>query len=478
MPGTDEMLILAVDDTPANLVALERVLGAVHARVVRAASGEEALGLCLRHRFALAILDVQMPEMDGYELAEILQSDPGTSTMPIIFMTAAYFDESHVFRGYTSGAVDYIVKPYHPATLLAKVKVFLELADQRRQLEVLLAEKNQALHASEVRFADLFELAPQALLMASVDGHIHRANAAAETLFAYPRDELQRRLLGDLLPDFALESALQTTPDLPQGMPLRSWTALPGNGLKLRVDARVAPAEISGTHCLLVSISDISERVAAYEAVERSLRDKELLLKEVHHRVKNNLQVIGSLLNLQSQQSEASEVRAILQECVGRVRSMAMVHEQLYSSGTLYEIDLGSYTLSLADILRGAYAPRAKVKVDARPLGVTIDIATPLGLLINEVLSNALKHGLMPPIPGRSRRTGDDWDVVVSIDSNETGTRISVTDSGPGLNSAEPVGSPNSIGMELIRGLSRQLGATLTFDSSDGLQVLLTLTRI
>ena len=114
LPITEELLILAVDDTPANLVALERVLGSVGARVVRAGSGEEALGLCLRHRFALAILDVQMPEMDGYELAEILLADEATSRIPIIFMTAAFFDDSHVFRGYTTGAVDYIIKPYHP----------------------------------------------------------------------------------------------------------------------------------------------------------------------------------------------------------------------------------------------------------------------------------------------------------------------------------------------------------------------------
>ena len=182
LPVLEEALILAVDDTPANLVALERVLGSIEARIIRASSGEEALALCLRHRFALAILDVQMPGMDGYELAEILLGDPATSRTPIIFMTAAFFDERHIFKGYVTGAVDYIIKPYNPEMLQAKVRVFLELAQQRQQLEQMLIERNRALDASEDRFDDLFELAPQALLMGRPDGSIQKSNVAAAAL--------------------------------------------------------------------------------------------------------------------------------------------------------------------------------------------------------------------------------------------------------------------------------------------------------
>ena len=104
----NEMLILAVDDREANLVALERTLSDVPARIVRATSGEKALAATLQHEFALAIVDVQMPGMDGYELAEILLLDPQTARIPIIFVTAAYSDEGHRFRGYRSGAVDYL----------------------------------------------------------------------------------------------------------------------------------------------------------------------------------------------------------------------------------------------------------------------------------------------------------------------------------------------------------------------------------
>jgi len=130
----EELLVLAVDDKKANLVALERTLSGLPARLVTAQSGEEALKATLRHRFELAILDVQMPGMDGYELAEILQSDPATAGIPIIFITASYMGESNVGRGYGSGAVDYLVKPYDPIILVSKVKIFLKLAEQRNAL--------------------------------------------------------------------------------------------------------------------------------------------------------------------------------------------------------------------------------------------------------------------------------------------------------------------------------------------------------
>ena len=137
---SDRQKILIVDDRPQNLFALEKTLEATEAEVVRATSGNEALAATLNHDFALTILDVQMPEMDGYELARLLRGEPKTSHLPIIFLTAAFSDEEQIFKGYKSGAVDYIVKPYSPLVLLSKVNVFLEL---HRQGEVLRRQREQ-----------------------------------------------------------------------------------------------------------------------------------------------------------------------------------------------------------------------------------------------------------------------------------------------------------------------------------------------
>jgi CheY-like chemotaxis protein len=145
--------VLIVDDRKENLVALRKVLQDVDAEIIEATSGNEALAATLDNNFALAILDVQMPEMDGYELSKLLRSDSRTSDIPIIFLTAAYDEEEQIYKGYMSGGVDYIVKPYNPAMLISKVNVFLEL--HRKNLD--LAQKIEALAASRRQLQEVSE---------------------------------------------------------------------------------------------------------------------------------------------------------------------------------------------------------------------------------------------------------------------------------------------------------------------------------
>jgi signal transduction histidine kinase len=126
--------ILIVDDREENLLALERILERTDAVTIRAHSGNEALKACLNHEFALALLDVNMPEMNGYELAELMRGEKCLSHIPIIFLTAAYTQQNQIFKGYACGAVDYMVKPLQPEILLNKVEVFLDIYRQKQEL--------------------------------------------------------------------------------------------------------------------------------------------------------------------------------------------------------------------------------------------------------------------------------------------------------------------------------------------------------
>ena len=120
-----QLKILIVDDTYANLVAMRRLLAHCGAQIVEARSGNEALALCLDHEFALILLDVNMPDMDGFEVAALLGESEQLRDTPIIFVTAAYADDLNRLKGYRSGAVDYIAKPINDAILQSKVRVFL-----------------------------------------------------------------------------------------------------------------------------------------------------------------------------------------------------------------------------------------------------------------------------------------------------------------------------------------------------------------
>lgn len=132
--------VLIVDDQPANLVALEAILEEDGRQLIKATSGNQALSLLLKNDISLVLLDVQMPEMDGFEVAELMRMNKKIERIPIIFLTAISKEDKYVFRGYKAGAVDYLFKPVEPLVIKSKVDFFLELDLKKRRLEQLLLE--------------------------------------------------------------------------------------------------------------------------------------------------------------------------------------------------------------------------------------------------------------------------------------------------------------------------------------------------
>ena len=159
--------LLLVDDRPQNLLALQAILEPLGHELVSATSGSEALRVLLhRDDFAVILLDVQMPDLDGFEVAEVIKQRERTSLIPIIFLTALSKEERHVFRGYEVGAVDYVFKPFDPEILRAKVAVFIELWEKNQQIrdqaELLAAQELAELRrASAERYRQLADAMPQ-----------------------------------------------------------------------------------------------------------------------------------------------------------------------------------------------------------------------------------------------------------------------------------------------------------------------------
>ncbi|WP_420033620.1 response regulator [Streptomyces sp. cg28] len=150
--------ILLVDDMEDNLVALEAVLGSLNEPLVRARSGEEAMKALLRHRFAVVLLDIRMPGMDGFETATNIKRLDQTKDVPIIFLTGTDADAGYAFRGYATGAADYLTKPFDPWVLRAKVTVFLDLHRKSQQLERLLAREQAQFDALAGRMSSIEHL--------------------------------------------------------------------------------------------------------------------------------------------------------------------------------------------------------------------------------------------------------------------------------------------------------------------------------
>ncbi|KQV50997.1 ATP-binding protein [Duganella sp. Root336D2] len=186
--------VLLVDDRQENLTALEALLEEMPLplHLVKAMSGNEALRQSLRHDFAVVLLDVQMPEMDGLETAELLRANPRTRHLPIIFVTAGLHDRVHQFKGYEMGAVDFLNKPIEPAVLRNKVAVLCELYAK-------VQERTRALHESERRLRMVIDSASEAFVATDSEDVVTDWNHAAEDLFGWRRDEMLGQPAGKVL---------------------------------------------------------------------------------------------------------------------------------------------------------------------------------------------------------------------------------------------------------------------------------------
>jgi two-component sensor histidine kinase len=218
--------------------------------------------------------------------------------------------------------------------------------------------------------------------------------------------------------------------------------------------------------------NEIKERRSAEERLASSLHDKEVLLKEIHHRVKNNLQVISSMLTLQANQVKDPALLVILADSQSRVQSMALIHEKLYQSTNLANLDFASYLESLITYLIRSYNPTQKdiqMRVEADPVKLTIDAAIPCGLIVNELVSNSLKHAF---------KKKDRGEIVVQLTAQKNNrVLLVVSDNGGGIPAGVDIKNHPSLGLQLVSALVSQLGGELSFDGRQGARFSISFTN-
>lgn len=272
--------ILLVDDTPENLVSLEAALDSLGEELVLANSGTEALRHLLDNDFAAILLDVKMPDMDGFETAELIRNRPRSHQTPILFLTG-YKNEEHLFRGYDLGAVDFLFKPIVPEVLRSKVAVFVELsrkADLLRQQAVALEQQTRILQKAELRFRSLLEAAPDAMVICREDGGIALVNSRTESLFLQSRDKLLGRNIRDLVPAWNYEVVRNADDEFEPASGKALLTSSNGHELLARrsdgsqfaVEISISPVQADEGLLITSTIRDITERRRAEEGRRRA----------------------------------------------------------------------------------------------------------------------------------------------------------------------------------------------------------------
>lgn len=313
--------------------------------------------------------------------------------------------------------------------------------------------------------AQLLELAQDMIIVRALDGTISFWNDAASAAFGWNKVEAIGKSTHQLLrsefpePLADIDRAL-----LAEGRREGELVHRRRDGSEILVWSRWALQLNSEGKpvCVLEIDSDITARKHADRQLRQSLREKEVLLKEIHHRVKNNLQVIASLLSLQSEYLVDSKAFAMIEDMKNRVRSIAAIHEMLYASTDLSRIDFSAYLNAIAKDLTSFYsvtASRVRIIIDSQPVFLEITQAVPCGLIINELLTNSFKYAFS------DKRSGM---IKVSFHCDDDQCALEVSDNGVGIPENLNPQEATSMGLQLVSLLVQQLKARMEIDRSSG----------
>jgi two-component sensor histidine kinase len=248
--------------------------------------------------------------------------------------------------------------------------------------------------------------------------------------------------------------------------------ALPTGMMMVDPGGRIVPLSAAQAERLFLSLNaELEQRVQARTSELMAIvRERDLLLKEVHHRVKNNLQVISSLINMQMRSLGTDVERDALVECRTRVRAIALIHEKLYQSKDQARVPFSEYARGLAeDVFHATRVSPEKVSLELaveEDVDLAVDKAIPCGLILNELITNALKHAFPDGRPGAVR--------VELVPFGADGLRLEVRDDGVGLPGGLEVDRPSSLGLQLVQMLAKQLHAALEVEATGGTRVRLT----
>ncbi|HWW73823.1 MAG TPA: histidine kinase dimerization/phosphoacceptor domain -containing protein, partial [Pyrinomonadaceae bacterium] len=288
--------------------------------------------------------------------------------------------------------------------------------------------------------------------------------------FGYSADEITGESVGLLLSADAGDASTPFDVGLDESIgSRREASGRRKDGSAFPVELNVGEVNFGERRIYTLILRDITERKREEGKIKSSLREKEILLKEIHHRVKNNLQIISSLLNLQSTHIRDPRALEVFKEGQGRVRSMALIHEKLYQSDDLARVDFSEYISNLAAYLFRSYAMNAggvRLGVEAEGVMLGVDTAIPCGLIVNELVSNSLKHAF----PGGQ---GGSIKITLRPEGPER-LKLCVSDDGVGLPPGFDVHDTPSLGLQLVNTLARQLGGAVEVGGGAGAEFNIT----
>ena len=341
---------------------------------------------------------------------------------------------------------------------------------------IMRRKAESALRTSEEKYRSIFENAVEGIYQTTPEGRVIGANPALARMLGY---ESAEEMMGDVV-DVAEQIYVDPKAREEMGKMLEKSGTVEGLEIQLRrkdgekiwamTNARGVRDEKGKILCYEGTMVDMTPRKLAEEAVKTSLREKEVLLKEIHHRVKNNLQIMTSLLNLQTKHLSDPGALEALRVSMNRIKTMALIHEKLYRSDNLSSIFFPVYVSDLAQELMRTYALGRGIDLDfdIAPVSFELNTAIPLGLILNELVSNSLKHGF----PGEMTGT-----IAIQFRTDGDYATLVVSDTGIGFPDGLDYMHTESMGMQLVVTLVEQLEGTIELGTKQGTEFRISFNR-
>ena len=338
---------------------------------------------------------------------------------------------------------------------------------------LLLKQAEEAVKASEARLAEIIDIAPEAVITIDSDMNIQLFNQGAERIFGYGADEVVGRPVDILIPEYLRDGhqkhvqGFDGSGDTYRLMDQRKEIiGLQKDGTEFPATASVSKLEAGGEKMYTVMLRDITERKRAEDQIKAALAEKEVLLQEIHHRVKNNLQVISGMLWFQANAENNTHTAEVLRDSYRRVMLMAQIHESLYRQGDLNGInarDLLNTLVSDTKASVGGVSEHLSFHVDVDEIPLDVDHANAYGQIISELIANSLKHAFA---------NGQSGNIEVSLHRGDGGAiELSVTDDGKGLPEDFDLDQTKTLGLQLVSSLAAKLGGETHIDGSGGTRV-------
>ncbi|HEY1405288.1 MAG TPA: histidine kinase dimerization/phosphoacceptor domain -containing protein [Spirochaetota bacterium] len=318
-------------------------------------------------------------------------------------------------------------------------------------------------------FESAFEHAPIGMALCGIDGSFISVNKAFASMLGHTTEDFAGLTYQDITTSDKESTAthflsqwLEST--LPSHTVTKRFVTTFGTEIQAQLTATVVRDAISPDVFFSIQAIDISERTRSEEKLIRALEEKDILLKEIHHRVKNNFQVVTSLLNLQEGMIKDSQIADAFTDSRHRIRSMALIHERLYHADDTSKIGLKDYIESIiSDLTSTLHTSCRDIDFSIEVGDIRLDIAraVPIGLIVNEAVTNSLKYAFKPPFTGRAQ-------IKVDGSHHEGKLTITISDNGVGIGESVVIENPSTLGLYLMTMLTRQLKGKLSIQRAPG----------